>query len=42
MYLLGHITEVEVSTMIIVFALGLVCGLAGGCGLGWLIGHRRK
>jgi uncharacterized membrane protein YciS (DUF1049 family) len=42
MYLLAHITEVEVSTIVAVFALGLVCGLAGGCGLGWFIGNRRK
>ena len=42
MYLLAHITEVEVSTFVAVFALGLVCGLVAGCGLGWFIGNRRK
>ncbi len=42
MHLLGHVTEVEVSTMIVIFALGLVCGLAGGWGLGWFIGNRRR
>jgi hypothetical protein len=42
MHLLAHVTEVELSTMVVVFALGLLCGLAGGCGLGWFIGNRRK
>jgi hypothetical protein len=42
MHLLAHVTEVEISTMVVVFGLGLLCGLAGGCGLGWFIGNRRK
>jgi hypothetical protein len=42
MHLLAHVTEVEFSTMVVMFALGLLSGLAGGWGLGWFIGNRRK
>jgi len=40
--LLGHVTPVESSTFVLMFLMGLAIGLAGGCGLGWLLARRRQ
>lgn len=42
MSLLAHVTPVETTTFVLVFALGVLCGFAVGCGIGWLVSQRAK
>jgi NhaP-type Na+/H+ or K+/H+ antiporter len=42
MSLLAHVTPVETTTFVLVFAIGVLCGLAVGCGIGWLVAQRAK
>jgi hypothetical protein len=37
MWIFGHVTEVETTTFVLLFGLGLIIGFAGGFGLGRLL-----